>query len=420
MIGRKEGSQKEGLREDTEDAMRSVLVHGGIDGDDRTGAVSVPIYQTSTYRQDGIGGMRAGYEYSRSGNPTREALERLIAELEGGKAGFAFASGLAALTAVLFLFKTGDRILLSHNAYGGTFRLLDKVFKGLGIAFDLVDASKPGLLERSISPDVRGLILESPTNPLLEVTDIAAAAAIAKSRGVLTMVDNTFMTPYLQRPLDLGADIVVHSATKYLGGHSDLIAGLAVTADDGLAERLKFIQNASGGILQPFDSWLLIRGIKTLAVRMDRHVANAEFIATSLSGHPGASRVYYPGLPGFKGRDINMRQARSGGAIIAFELAEGYDALAFSRGVKMIVFGESLGGVESILTHPSTMTHASIPEEIRISVGITERLFRLSVGIEEASDILRDLEGAFDLAKAASAAAARLSSFATAGSGGPS
>jgi cystathionine beta-lyase len=400
MSVRKDDHREEGLREEPEDAMRSILIHGGIDGDERTGAVSVPIYQTSTYRQDGIGGMRSGYEYSRSGNPTREALEKLIAELEGGKAGFAFASGLAALTAVLFLFKSGDKILLSHNAYGGTFRLLDKVFKGLGISFDLVDASKLDSLAHEISPDVRALILESPTNPLLEVTDIAAASAIAKSKGVLTIVDNTFMTPYLQRPLALGADIVVHSATKYLGGHSDLIAGLAVTADEGLAERLKFIQNASGGILQPFDSWLLIRGIKTLAVRMDAHVANAEFIASRLSGHKGVSRVYYPGLPDFKGRDINLRQARSGGAIIAFELAEDYDVLAFSRAVKMIVFGESLGGVESILTHPATMTHASIPEDIRARVGITDRLLRLSVGIEDASDILRDLEGAFDLAKA--------------------
>jgi cystathionine beta-lyase len=400
MSVRKDDHREEGLREEPEDAMRSILIHGGIDGDERTGAVSVPIYQTSTYRQDGIGGMRSGYEYSRSGNPTREALEKLIAELEGGKAGFAFASGLAALTAVLFLFKSGDKILLSHNAYGGTFRLLDKVFKGLGISFDLVDASKLDSLANEISPDVRALILESPTNPLLEVTDIAAASAIAKSKGVLTIVDNTFMTPYLQRPLALGADIVVHSATKYLGGHSDLIAGLAVTADEGLAERLKFIQNASGGILQPFDSWLLIRGIKTLAVRMDAHVANAEFIASRLSGHKGVSRVYYPGLPDFKGRDINLRQARSGGAIIAFELAEDYDVLAFSRAVKMIVFGESLGGVESILTHPATMTHASIPEDIRARVGITDRLLRLSVGIEDASDILRDLEGAFDLAKA--------------------
>ena len=396
----KDDHREEGLREESEDAMRSILIHGGIDGDERTGAVSVPIYQTSTYRQDGIGGMRSGYEYSRSGNPTREALEKLIAELEGGKAGFAFASGLAALTAVLFLFKSGDKILLSHNAYGGTFRLLDKVFKGLGLSFDLVDASKLDSLAHEISPDVRALILESPTNPLLEVTDIAAASAIAKSKGVLTIVDNTFMTPYLQRPLALGADIVVHSATKYLGGHSDLIAGLAVTADEGLAERLKFIQNASGGILQPFDSWLLIRGIKTLAVRMDAHVANAEFIASRLSGHKGVSRVYYPGLPDFKGRDINLRQARSGGAIIAFELAEDYDVLAFSRAVKMIVFGESLGGVESILTHPATMTHASIPEDIRARVGITDRLLRLSVGIEDASDILRDLEHAFDAAKA--------------------
>ena len=261
-----------------EDGMRSLVIHGGVDGDERTGAVSVPIYQTSTYRQDGIGGMR-GYEYSRTGNPTREALEKLIAQLEGGVAGFAFASGLAATAAVLLLFRSGDKFLLSHNVYGGTFRLLDKVFKDFGISFELVDATDLGLLERKLGPDVKAVILESPTNPLLEVTDLAAAAALAKSRGALTIVDNTFMTPYLQKPLELGADIVIHSATKYLGGHSDLIAGLAVAKDPAIAERLKFIQNASGGILQPFDSWLLIRGIKTLAVRMDRHVANALKVA---------------------------------------------------------------------------------------------------------------------------------------------
>jgi cystathionine beta-lyase len=396
------GVREEDRLEEAEDAMRSVLIHGGIDGDERTGAVSVPIYQTSTYRQDGIGGMR-GYEYSRSGNPTREALERLIAQLEGGAAGFAFASGLAAITATLLLLKAGDKVLLSHNVYGGTFRLLDKVFRNLGIGCELVDTADLDLLERSFSPEVKALVIESPTNPLLAITDIAAAAAIARSRGALSIVDNTFMTPYLQRPLALGADIVVHSGTKFLGGHSDLIAGLAVVSSDALAERLKFIQNATGGILQPFDSWLLIRGIKTLSVRMDRHVENAERIARSLAVHPGVATLYYPGLPGAEGGAINARQARSGGALLSFVLAEGYEVRAFTKALRMIVFGESLGGVESILTHPATMTHAAIPSEIRERLGITDKLLRLSVGIEDAADILRDLEGAFAAARDAAA-----------------
>jgi cysteine-S-conjugate beta-lyase len=394
-IEAKEGA---GLGGESEDAMRSLLIHGGIDGEERTGAVNVPIFLSSTFRQDGIGGMR-GYEYARSGNPTREALEKLIAQLEGGTDGFAFASGLAALTTVLLLFKVGDKILLSHNVYGGTYRLLDKVFGNLGIAYESVDFGSLDLLERKLVPGVKAVILESPTNPLLEVTDIAAAAALAKARGALTIVDNTFMTPYLQRPLSLGADIVVHSATKFLGGHSDLVAGLAVVADPALAERLKFLQNAAGAVLPPFDSWLLVRGIKTLAVRMDRHVANAVHVARSLATNPAVSRVLYPGLEGFPGREANRRQARSGGAILAFELARGCDELAFSRSVKMIVFGESLGGVESILTHPATMTHASIPAHERESIGLTDRLFRLSVGIEDAGDILRDLEAAFAAAR---------------------
>jgi len=393
-------TREDGRTEEAEDAMRSLLIHGGIDGDQRTGAVSVPIYQTSTYRQDGIGGMR-GYEYSRTGNPTREALEKLIAQLEGGTAGFAFASGLAAITAVIMLLKSGDKILLSHNVYGGTYRLLDKVFPRLGIAYELVDASDLGLLERSFAPDVAALVLESPTNPIMEVTDLAAAAAIAHAHGALAIVDNTFMTPYLQRPLALGADIVVHSATKFLGGHGDLIAGLAVVKDKELAARLGFIQNATGGVLQPFDSWLLIRGIKTLAVRLDREVENAEGIVKALTARDAIEKVYYPALAleGTEGARINARQARSGGAVISFVLAEGYDPIVFSRALRMIVFGESLGGVESIVTHPATMTHASIPAEIRERLGITDRLFRISAGIEALGDIIADLDSAFAAAK---------------------
>lgn len=397
--------REEGVSEESEDAMRSILVHGCVDGDERTGAVSVPIYQTSTYRQDGIGGMR-GYEYSRTGNPTREALEKLIAQLEGGTAGFAFASGLAAITAAIMLLKSGDKVLMSHNVYGGTFRLLDKVFPNLGIGYELVDASDLRLLEASFARSgAQALIIESPTNPIMEVTDIAAAAAIARSHNALTIVDNTFMTPYLQRPLELGADIVVHSATKFLGGHGDLIAGLAVVSRKDLAERLAFLQNATGGILQPFDSWLLLRGIKTLAVRMDREVANAEDIVESLSHSAAVERIYYPGLGGSAGAAVNARQARAGGAVLSFVLAEGYDPVAFSRSLGMIVFGESLGGIETIVTHPATMTHASVPAEIRAKLGITDRLFRISAGIEALGDILADLEHAFAEAKEAFALA---------------
>ncbi|MBU4440421.1 MAG: aminotransferase class V-fold PLP-dependent enzyme, partial [Firmicutes bacterium] len=254
--------------------LNSKLIHGGIDGDEKTGAVNVPIFQTSTYKQDGLGKDR-GYEYSRSGNPTREALESLIAELEEGVAGFAFASGMAATTAVLSLFKTGDKIIISSNVYGGTFRVLDKVFNNFGITYEIVETSDLELLEKSLTEDVKAIFIESPANPILTITDIKAVAEIAKKHGVLSIVDNTFMTPYLQRPIPLGVDIVVHSATKYLGGHSDLIAGLAVVNSKELAERLWFVQNSTGGVLQPFDSFLLIRGIKTLGIRMDRHIENA-------------------------------------------------------------------------------------------------------------------------------------------------
>jgi cysteine-S-conjugate beta-lyase len=391
--------KKETMSEqDSDPAMSTLFVHGGIDGDERTGAVSVPIYQTSTYRQNGINENR-GYEYSRTGNPTREALEKLIAELEGGTHGFAFASGMAAITAVIMLFQTGDRFLVSSNVYGGTFRVLDKVFRNFGIEFRTVDTSDLGQLEKGFDPSVKAIIVESPTNPLLQITDIGAAASIAKKHGALTIVDNTFMTPYLQRPLELGADIVVHSATKYLGGHSDLIAGLAVVADRDLGERLHFIQNATGGILEPFDSWLLIRGIKTLGVRMDRHVENALVIAHALERHHAVKTIYYPGLESSSGYEINRRQAKAPGAILSFVLADGYDVGRFCKGVKLITFGESLGGVESILTHPATMTHAAIPSEIRQKVGIVDNLVRLSVGIEDTDDLLHDLEKAFEASR---------------------
>lgn len=373
--------------------IESALIHGGIYGDQYTGAVNVPIYQTSTYEQKGLG-ENTGWEYSRTGNPTRAALEALIAELEGGVAGFAFGSGMAAITAVLSLFRTGDTVLISSNVYGGTFRVLDKIFKNFGIGYSIEDTTNLTALESRITPDVKAILVESPANPLLTVTDLAAVADIARKHGILTIVDNTFMTPYLQRPIELGADIVIHSATKYLGGHSDVVAGLAVVNNKAIAERLAFIQNATGGVLGPFDSFLLIRGIKTLGVRLDRHVENAEKAAAHLKAHPAVKKVYYPGLPEAQGYEIQKRQAKNGGAMISFELDEKYDIRKFFSSLKLIALAESLGGIESLVCHPASMTHASIPYEIRQKVGITDGLIRLSIGIENIDDLLADLDQA--------------------------
>lgn len=373
----------------------TALIHGGISIDERTGAVNIPIYQTSTYKQDGLGKMR-GYEYSRTGNPTREALESLIAELEGGVAGFAFASGMAALTAVLSLLHSGDRVLISSNVYGGTFRLLDKVFDHFGITYTIADTTDLAVFESQITDDVRAVVIESPANPLMTVTDIRAVAEVSHKHDLLVIVDNTFMTPYLQKPLELGADIVVHSATKYLGGHSDVVSGLAVVSTKELAEKIAFIQNSSGGVLGPFDSFLLIRGIKTLAVRMDRHVENAEKAAKFLSEHKAVKNVYYPGLESSQGYEINKAQAKNGGAMISFELHENYDINVFFECLQLVSLAESLGGVESLVCHPATMTHASIPADIRKKVGITDGLIRLSIGIENIDDILEDLSQAID------------------------
>lgn len=376
----------------------SLLIHGGVDGDKRTGAVNVPIYQTSTFKQVHLG-EHTGYEYSRTGNPTREALEKLIADLEIGKYGLAFASGMAATTAVINLFKTGDKIVISQNVYGGTFRVLDKIFKNFGITYEIVDTTDLEVLDKSLGPDVKAVFIESPANPLMTVTDIEEVAKVVHKHGLLLIVDNTFMTPYLQRPLTLGADIVLHSATKYLGGHSDLVAGLAVVKDDELASRLYFIQNATGGVLQPFDSFLLIRGIKTLGVRLDRHISNALAVAKWLESHDEIKYVCYPGLESDPGYEIQKKQASGAGGMISFELKEGHSIAKFFDGLHLITLAESLGGVESLVCHPSSMTHASIPYEIRKQVGITENLIRLSVGIEDKDDIIKDLENAISYSR---------------------
>ena len=375
--------------------IETAFIHGGIYGDKNTGAVNVPIYQTSTYEQDGLGQDR-GWEYSRTGNPTRAALEALIAELEHGKAGFAFGSGMAAITAVLSLFHAGDKIIISSNVYGGTFRVLDKVFNSFEISYSIEDTTNLQTLETKITPDVKAILIESPANPLLTITDIKGVADLAKKHNILSIVDNTFMTPYLQRPLELGVDIVVHSATKYLGGHSDVVSGLVVVNDEKLAERIAFIQNSTGGVLGPFDSFLLIRGIKTLGVRMDRHVSNAEKAVEFLQNHKAVKKVYYPGLKDAQGYEINKKQAKNGGAMISLELYENYDIKKFFSSLKLIALAESLGGVESLVCHPASMTHASIPYETRQKIGITDGLIRLSIGIENIDDLIDDLKQAIE------------------------
>ncbi|MDR1824530.1 MAG: PLP-dependent aspartate aminotransferase family protein [Bifidobacteriaceae bacterium] len=381
------------------------LIHGGIDGDPLTGAVNVPVYLTSTYKQDGLGRHR-GYEYSRTGNPTRTALEALIADLEHGRFGLAFASGMAAITAVLSLFSQGDRIALLGNVYGGTFRVIDQIFTRFGLTYVVADPTDDVALKEALAAPTKALLVESPGNPLGTVSDIGHIAELAHRLGVLTIVDNTFLTPYLQRPLDLGADIVVHSATKYLGGHSDLVAGLVALSDQALADRLYFIQNATGGVLAPLDSYLVIRGIRTLGVRMDRHQANATALAEWLAADRRVARVYYPGLPTAQGYDLQRRQADGPGGVLSVELADGGDHVAFLEALRYITLAESLGGVESLACHPATMTHASIPAPVRAQMGISDRLVRLSIGLEDVADLREDLDRALMAAFAGAAGSA--------------
>ena len=377
--------------------LNSLVIHGGIDGDETTGAVNVPIYQTSTYKQDGLGEDR-GWEYSRTGNPTRAALEKLVADLEGGEYGLAFASGLAAINTVLSLFKSGDRLIVSDNIYGGTFRILDNVFSNFGITYTIVNTSNLDEVEAELkgenADEIKAVYIESPANPLLTVTDIEKVSELAKIYNKKVIVDNTFLTPYLQRPLSLGADIVVHSGTKYLGGHSDTVSGFVVVNDKEIADRLYYLQNAIGGVLGPWDSYLMIRGIKTLAVRMDRHVANAKKIAEWLEKSGYVEKVYYPGLESDPGYEVQKKQADGPGAMISFMLKKQYDYKKFFKSLKLVTLAESLGGVESLVCHPASMTHAAIPKDIREAVGITDELIRLSVGIEDADDIIADLEQA--------------------------
>ncbi|ATO43075.1 PLP-dependent aspartate aminotransferase family protein [Loigolactobacillus coryniformis] len=369
-------------------------IHGGISEDKDTGAVSVPIYQSSTFHQHVLGG-EPKWEYARTGNPTRNAVEKLIADLEGGVAGFAFASGSAAIHAVLSLFSQGDHIIVGNDVYGGTFRLLNQVLVRQGLTFTAVDTRDINAVTAAVQANTKALYLETPTNPLLHVSDLKALSAIAKAHNLLTIVDNTFATPYNQRPLELGADIVVHSASKYLGGHSDLVAGLAVTNDAELGERIGFLQNSIGAILGPQDSWLLQRGIKTLGVRMRAHEANAKAVYAYLKKQPKVATIYYPGQPGTKDYETAKAQMDGFGGMISFELQAGLDAKKFVESLHLIALAESLGSLESLIEVPAVMTHGSIPREIRLANGIQDELIRLSIGLEDITDLIADLDQAF-------------------------
>lgn len=369
---------------------KTKLIHAGIVGDEATGAVSTPIYQVSTYKQEAVGKFK-GYEYSRTGNPTRHALEVLISELEGGVAGFAFASGMAATSSVMMLFSKGDHVILTDDVYGGTFRVISKVLNRFGIEATFVDTCDIANVEAAINDNTKAIFLESPTNPLLKVTDIEGIAKFAKENGLLTIVDNTFMTPYFQQPIVLGADIVVHSATKYLGGHSDVVAGLVVVNSQQLATDLHFVQNSVGAVLGPQDSWLLMRGLRTLGIRMEEHNANAQRIAEFLTNHEAVSKVFYPGLSNHPGYELMKKQTTGFGGMISFDVGSAEKADELLAKLHYFTLAESLGAVESLISVPARMTHASIPSERRAELGITDGLVRISVGIEDVEDLLEDL-----------------------------
>jgi cysteine-S-conjugate beta-lyase len=371
------------------------LLHGTSCIDPVTGAASVPIYQASTFHQADLD--RPGvYDYARSGNPTRHALEEAIAVLEGGERGFAFASGMAAISSVFMLFSAGDHVVVAEDVYGGTYRFLTKVLSRMGIAVSFVDTTSLEQVEAAIRPETKGIYLETPSNPTLKVTDIAAVCALAKQRGLLVIVDNTFMTPYYQRPLELGADVVIHSATKFIGGHSDVVAGLAVTREAALGEQLYMIQNGMGAILGVQDSWLVLRGLKSLKARLDVSTQTAEKLARWLSTHPAVSRVYYTGLPEHDGHDLQNRQASGHGAVLSFDVGSRERAKALFDRVRLPIVAVSLGAVETILSYPAMMSHAAMPPAERARRGITDGLIRLSAGLEDAGDLLEDLGQALD------------------------
>lgn len=369
-------------------------IHDGQDPDPTTGAIVVPVFQTSTYVQDGVA-RHKGYEYSRSQNPTRAALETAMASLEGGKHGFCFASGMAAISVCMHLLKTGDHVVASDDLYGGTYRVFEKVYRDLGLEFTYVDAADENAVAGAIRQNTRMLWLETPTNPLLKVADLAVLGKLARKHEIILAVDNTFLSPYFQRPIEFGADLVIHSTTKFLGGHSDVVGGAVVTASDEHADRIRFVQNSIGAIPGPWDSWLVLRGLKTLAVRMDRHFANTQAVVKFLDAHPKVERVVYPGLKSHPQHDLSCRQTSGHGALVSFYVKGGVkEAKRVSEGTRIFALAESLGGVESLIEHPGLMTHASVPEAIRNEKGLTGNMVRLSVGIEHVDDLVADIDRA--------------------------
>jgi cystathionine gamma-lyase/cystathionine beta-lyase/cystathionine gamma-lyase/homocysteine desulfhydrase len=369
-------------------------IHDGQEPEERTGAVGVPIYATSTYQQDELGKPRLGYEYSRVSNPTRDRLETNLASLEGGVAARVFSSGMAAVTAFCQMMKAGDHVVAGDNLYGGTPRFFNQVMAKFGVTFTYVDTSRAENVTAAMQPNTRYVFLETPTNPLMQLTDIAAVSAVAHRHGAQVIVDNTFMSPYFQRPLELGADMVLHSTTKFLNGHSDGLGGVIVCSTEAQAAELAFLQKASGAILSPFESWLVLRGVKTLAVRMLQHDCNGRRVAEFLNKHPKVQRVIYPGLAAHPQHELAKRQMRGFGAMITFETGSLENAARLLKAVKLCTLGESLGGVETLISHPATMTHAAVGVEGRAKIGLTDGMVRISVGIEEVDDILADLDQA--------------------------
>lgn len=373
----------------------TTAIHAGQEPDEATGAVTVPIYQTSTYAQEGMG-KHKGFEYARTQNPTRLALERNLAALEGARYGYAFASGMAAIDATLRLVKAGEHVIVSDNTYGGTFRLFSRILANYNVEFDFVDTSDVLNVEAAIKPNTRMVFLETPTNPVMIVTDLQAVSDVAHRAGARVVCDNTFMSPYLQRPLEFGVDIVVHSTTKYLNGHSDGVGGIVVLNDEEDAQWLAFVQNSAGAILSPFDSWLVLRGTKTLALRMEQHDRSGRAVAAFLEEHPKVQKIYYPGSLSHRQHDLAKRQQKGFGGMVAFDVGSLENARIVLESVKLCTLAESLGGVETLISHPATMTHASVLPETRARLGITEGLVRISVGIEDTDDIIADLDQALE------------------------
>jgi cystathionine gamma-lyase/cystathionine beta-lyase/cystathionine gamma-lyase/homocysteine desulfhydrase len=371
----------------------TVCIHAGQEPDPSTGAIITPIFQTSTYVQDELG-RHKGYEYARTQNPTRTALERNLAAIEGGRAAFAFASGMAAINAIASALSSGDHVVVTDNTYGGTFRLFDKVLTRLQLTFTYVDTSQPDQIERALRPQTKMVFVESPTNPVMRLTDIAAVASLTSGRGIRLVVDNTFASPCVQRPIQLGAEIVMHSTTKYLNGHSDSVGGVVIATRDDDIEWFRFIQNTAGAIMGPFDAWLVLRGTKTLALRMAQHNANGMALATYLSTHPKVKAVLYPGLPTHPQHELARRQMNGFGGMLTFDAGTFEAARRICNRVRLIALAESLGGVETLISHPASMTHASVPPERRAAIGLTDSLVRISVGIEDPADLIEDLEQA--------------------------